>query len=279
MKETEEPQTVFSLLIIEHQYHLTCHNFTLLLRSFLKHFNLEYEDLNVLTNYRSIITGLQEREPKSPVRGQTYGEPTTVRHNVNHHALSNRLRDLSWMAAHEILPVRAVMHSRGMAASPTCPRPGCGAPESVRHLFWECSAAGDQWATAGSLQFPYFPAGEAQTAQMGLYGVSQKSQLPPDFPKQWLTLAAIKYAIWASRNLLVRKHMQIPPVAVIRMAAATVQVAGAAGGRPRTRPQRRIASVPIRTRESEPHAERSRQRRPGSPGEAGGKEQRGEEIL
>ncbi|XP_074930279.1 LOW QUALITY PROTEIN: uncharacterized protein LOC115538438 [Gadus morhua] len=165
-----------------------------------------------------------------------------------------RLRDLSWMAAHEILPVRAVMHSRGMAASPTCPRPGCGAPESVRHLFWECSAAGDQWATAGSLQFPYLPAGEALTAQMVLYGVSQKSQLPPDFPKQWLTLAAIKDAIWASRNLLVRKHMQIPPVAVIRMAAATVQVAGAAGGRPRTQPQRRIVSVPIRMRESEPHA-------------------------
>ena len=249
------------------------------IKKFLKKFNLENEELNVLTNHRFIITEVQEREPVSPVRGLAYGEATTVWHNVNHPALSNRLRDLSWMAAHEILPVRAVMHSRGMAASPTCPRPGCGAPESVRHLFWECSAAGDQWATAGSLQFPYLPAGEALTAQMGLYGVSQKSQLPPDFPKQWLTLAAIKDAIWASRNLLVRKHMQIPPVAVIRMAAATVQVAGAAGGRPRTRPQRRIASVPIRMRESEPHAERSRQRRPGSPGEAGGKEQRGEEIL
>ena len=249
------------------------------IKKFLKKFNLENEELNVLTNHRFIITEVQEREPVSPVRGLAYGEATTVWHNVNHPALSNRLRDLSWMAAHEILPVRAVMHSRGMAASPTCPRPGCGAPESVRHLFWECSAAGDQWATAGSLQFPYLPAGEALTAQMVLYGVSQKSQLPPDFPKQWLTLAAIKYAIWASRNLLVRKHMQIPPVAVIRKAAAMAQVAGAAGGRPRTRPQRRIASVPIRTRESEPHAERSRQRRPGSPGEAGGKEQRGEEIL
>ncbi|CAL8238397.1 unnamed protein product [Lota lota] len=60
---------------------------------------------------------------------------------------------------------------------------------------------------------------------------------------------------------------------------ATVQVAIAEGGRPRTQPQRRIASVPIRTREPEPHTERSRQQRPGSPGEAGGKEQRGEEIL
>ncbi|KAA8578605.1 hypothetical protein FQN60_013983, partial [Etheostoma spectabile] len=30
---------------------------------------------------------------------------------------------------------------RGMSAHATCPRPGCGAPESVRHLLWECSTA------------------------------------------------------------------------------------------------------------------------------------------
>lgn len=248
------------------------------IEKFLKHFNLENEDFNVLTNHRNLISVVQERDPVSAVRGLRNGEPKTVWRNVNHPALPNRLRDLSWMAAHEILPVRSVMHSRGMSASPTCPRPGCGEPESVRHLFWECSAAGDQWATAGSLKFPYLPAGGVLTAQLVLYGVSQKSQQPSDFAKQWLTLAAIKHAIWTSRNLLVRKHMQIPTVAVIRMAAATVQEAVAAGGWPRTQPKRRIASVPIRTRELELHEERSTQRRPGSPGEAGGKEQKGEGL-
>ena len=107
---------------------------------------------------------------------------------------------------------------------------------------------------AGSLQFPYLPAGEVLTANLVLYAVSQKNQLPSDFPKQWLTMAAIKDA----RNLLVRKHMQSPPMAVIRMAAATVRVAVAACGRPRTQLQRRIASVAIRT--WEPHEERLRQR-------------------
>lgn len=131
---------------------------------------------------------------------------------------------------------------------------------------------------AGSLQFPYLPAGEVLTAQLVLYGVSPKNPNPTNFHKQWLTLAAIKDAIWTSRNLLVRKHMLIPPVAVIHMAAATVKVAVAAGGRPRTQPKRRLASVPIRTWEPEPHEERSRQRRPGSPGEAGGKEQKGEGL-
>nr|BAD04856.1 reverse transcriptase [Takifugu rubripes] len=224
------------------------------IQRFLVHFNVENEELHILTNHRSLISVVQEREPVSPVRGLALGEPSTVWRNVNHPALPNRLRDLSWMVAHEILPVRSVMHSRGMAAHATCPRPGCGAPESVRHLLWECSAAKDQWAMAGSLKFPYLPAREVLTAQLVLYGVSPTVIPPKDFAKQWLTLAAIKDATWTSRNLLVRKHMQIPPVAVIRMAAAMVQGAGTAGGRPRTPPQRRIASVPIRTKEPELHS-------------------------
>lgn len=201
--------------------------------TFLKHFNLEQEEWQILTNHRLLISVVQERESVSPVRGLAFGEPSVVWRNVNHPALPNRLRDLSWMVAHEILPVRSVMHSRGMSKNATCPRPGCGAPESVRHLLWECSAAVDQWATAGSLQFPYLPAGEVLTAQLVLYGVSQGPNMTKkDFAKMWLTLAAIKDAIWTSRNLLVGKHMQIPPVAVIRKAAATVRETVAAGGGP-----------------------------------------------
>lgn len=249
------------------------------IQKFLTHFKLENEELHILTNHRFLISVVQEREPVSPVRGLADGEPSTVWRNVNHPVLPNRLRDLSWMVAHEILPVRSVMHSRGMSTLSICPRPGCGAPETVRHLLWECSAAVDLWATAGSLQFPYLPEREVLTAQFVLFGVSQRRIAKSVFAKQWLTIAAIKDATWTSRNLMVRKHMQIPPVAVIQMAAATVQVAGAAGGGPRTRLQRSIASVPIRTKESEPHGKRSRQRRPGSPGEVGGKEPQGEDLL
>ncbi|KAK7893054.1 hypothetical protein WMY93_022206 [Mugilogobius chulae] len=185
--------------------------------TFLKHFNLEQEEVQVLTNHRFLISCVQEREPVSPVRGLAIGEPSTVWRNVNHPALPNRLRDLSWMVAHEVLPVRSVMHSRGLSRIQTCPRPGCGAPESVRHLLWECSAAVDQWATAGSLQFPYLPAGEVLTAQLMLYGVGLSPQTQrKGFARIWLTLAAIKDAMWTSRNLLVGRHMQIPPVAVIR---------------------------------------------------------------
>ena len=75
--------------------------------------------------------------------------------------------------AHEILPVRSVMHSWGKISALNWFQPGCGASESVRHLVWECSTAVDQWATAGSLQFPYLPVREVLTAQLVLYEASK----------------------------------------------------------------------------------------------------------
>ncbi|KAI4796550.1 hypothetical protein KUCAC02_026905, partial [Chaenocephalus aceratus] len=210
------------------------------------------------TNWTSL-----EREPVSPVHGLAFGEPSTVWCNVNHPTLTNRLRDMSWMVAHEILPVRSVMHSRGMAVNSTCPRPGCGAPETVRHLLWECSAAVDQWAKAGSLRFPCLPAREDLTAQLILYGVSQKQDCSRDFSKQWLTLAAIKDAIWTSRNLLVRRHMQIPPVAVIQMAAATIKSATRHAQDTATKKNRLCAHSDEGAGATR---ERSKQRRPDSPG-------------
>ncbi|XP_027893097.1 uncharacterized protein LOC114156797 [Xiphophorus couchianus] len=185
------------------------------------------------------------REPVTPVRGLLYGDASTVWRNVSHPVLSNRLQDLSWMVAHGILPVRAVMHSRGMSATSICPRPGCGAPESVRHLLWECSAAVDLWAKAGSLQFPHLPAKEVLHGQLVLYGVSQQKITKKDFAEIWLTLATIKDAIWTSRNLLVSRRRQMPPVAVIRMAAAKRTTSRAAGGAPRTQPPRRIACASV----------------------------------
>ncbi|KAA8582407.1 hypothetical protein FQN60_009147, partial [Etheostoma spectabile] len=67
---------------------------------------------------------------ESSARACIGGGLSTVRRNVNQSAPPNRLRDLSWMVAHET--PRSVMHSRGMSAHSTCPVPGCGAPESVR---------------------------------------------------------------------------------------------------------------------------------------------------
>ncbi|RXN22043.1 reverse transcriptase [Labeo rohita] len=153
-----------------------------------------------------------DREPVSPVPGLTLSEAKQVWRNAAHPALQNRHKDLSWMAAHEILPVRAVMHSRGMAKNPTCPRSGCNFPETVRHLLWECGAARDLWAKTGPCIFPVPPAGGAPKGPSsppwggpGLEGLTAQ-----DFTSLWLTLNVIKDAIWATRNLLVGKRVTVP---------------------------------------------------------------------
>ncbi|KAL0199534.1 hypothetical protein M9458_002721, partial [Cirrhinus mrigala] len=148
-----------------------------------------------------------------PVPGLTLREAKQAWRNASHPALQNRHKDLSWMVAHEILPVRAVMHSRGMAKNPVCPRPGCNSPETVYHLLWECSAARDLWAKTGPLYFPCLPAGGAQIGyQLAILGVgrSLKDLTAQEFTSLWLTLNVIKDAIWATRNLLVGKRVTVP---------------------------------------------------------------------
>ena len=78
-----------------------------------------------------------------------------------------------------------------------------------------------------SQQFLYLPAGEFLDAQLMLYEVSVRKRKKEEFSQLWLTPATIKDALWTSRNLLARRRMQIPPVAMLRMAAAMVNPLGA----------------------------------------------------
>ncbi|KAI7813124.1 reverse transcriptase [Triplophysa rosa] len=193
------------------------------IKKFLKHFNLEKENTTVLTNHRSILSVVQEREKVSPVPGLTLGEAERVWREVSHSALQNKHKDLAWMVAHAILPVRVVMHSRGMGKDATCPRPGCGRQETVRHALWECSAARDLWAMAGPLQFPCLPAGGVPDYRMVRGGAIQIKKPPKKEIDLWITINCIKDAIWTSRNLLVGKHVQVSLPATHQLASSRRQ--------------------------------------------------------
>lgn len=193
------------------------------IKKFLRKLNLEKESVEILTNHRSILSVVREQEQVSPVHWLTAGEAKTVWRNVAHSALQNRHKDLAWMAAHEILPVRAVMHSRGMAKNPACPRIGCGAPETVRHALWECSAVRNLWATVGPQQFPCLPAGGVKNYLMVLGGMSQKGMPAATHTDLWLTINCVKDAIWTSRNLLVGKRVEVSLQATLLLAKARRQ--------------------------------------------------------
>ncbi|XP_048116981.1 LOW QUALITY PROTEIN: uncharacterized protein LOC125305921 [Alosa alosa] len=177
---------------------------------------------------RDSKTAALDREAVSPVPGLTLSEAQQAWRNAAHPALQNKLKDLAWMALHEVLPVRAVMHSRGMARTNTCPRPGCGQPETVRHLLWECGVARDLWADTGPLQCPSLPAGEVPTSyRLVVSGVGQGATTIPaaDFAALWLTLNSTKAALWTSRNLLVGKRVTVPLPALRRLVTSTRQEA------------------------------------------------------
>ncbi|KAI7790528.1 hypothetical protein IRJ41_009331 [Triplophysa rosa] len=196
------------------------------IKKFLKKYSLEDQEVKVLTNHKSLVSLVQDREAVSPIPGLTLGEAKQVWRNVAHPALQNRLKDLTWMAAHEILPARAVMHSRGMAKNPICPRPGCNDPETVRHLLWECGTARDLWAITGPLFFPCLPAGGVQMDyKLAIYGVGRglRDLSSHHFGSLWFTLNTIKDVLWTTRNLLVGKQVTVPLHACERMVTSRLQ--------------------------------------------------------
>ncbi|KAL7852820.1 hypothetical protein SRHO_G00186050 [Serrasalmus rhombeus] len=161
-----------------------------------------------------------------PVPGLTEAQVEEVWRNAAHPALRNTHKDLSWLVAHEALPARAVMHSRGMVKNPICPRLGCGAPETVRHMLWECSAARDLWLRTSALWCPYLPAGGPQTLvyRQAVNGVGWSRALPPaTFRELWPILNSVKDAIWESRNLLVGKRVEVSLQAKVKMVEKAVQ--------------------------------------------------------
>ncbi|KAL7852915.1 hypothetical protein SRHO_G00187000 [Serrasalmus rhombeus] len=179
------------------------------------------DDMNIIcTNEES------DRERPCLVPGLTEAQVEEVWRNATHPALRNTHKDLSWLAAHEALPARAVMHSRGMAKNPICPQLGCGAAETVRHMLWECNAARDLWLRTSALWCPYLPAGGPQTLvyRQAVNGVGWSRALPPaTFRELWPILNSVKDAIWESRNLLVGKRVEVSLQAKVKMVEKAVQ--------------------------------------------------------
>ncbi|KAK1797440.1 hypothetical protein P4O66_008806 [Electrophorus voltai] len=212
-------------------------------RKFLKKYNLEKEGERVLTNAKLLVVCVQDQEEVSPILRLTKGEAQQVWKSAVHPALKNRDKESAWMAVHDILPVMAVMHSRGIAATATCPRVGCGEPETVRHVFWECRVARDLWAMIGPLQCPSLQQGRVlpRVYRLAVNGVGQGVEKLPakEFEALWLTLISVKAALWTSRDLLVGKHVTVPLHATLRLLTFTLQ------GAP---------DIAIRRRGPEPHA-------------------------
>ncbi|KAJ8361956.1 hypothetical protein AAFF_G00409110 [Aldrovandia affinis] len=160
------------------------------------------------------------REPTCPVRGLALGQAEEVWKAVAHPDLLNRHRDLAWLVAHGVLPVRAVMHARRLAQTAKCPRAGCGGEETVFHALWDCRVAQELWRAAQPLMGQFWGPGRGRTAARRSGGGRASRGLR--WRAAWLATYCCVEALWTARSLLVLDHKELSPQAIWRLASSHV---------------------------------------------------------
>ncbi|KAJ8361958.1 hypothetical protein AAFF_G00409130 [Aldrovandia affinis] len=161
------------------------------------------------TDHRALYARLASRQVVTPS-----GVPAgVVWSRVSGGGAPGAVRDLQWRCALGRLPVREIMHRHGCAASPLCPR-GCGAPETVSHVFWDCPFAGEFWTLVLGLLRRVGPGhvlsrdGVVYRRGLGLLPSVTSGVL-------WDVLGYAKWALWEDRMEVVGKRLLllagIPP--------------------------------------------------------------------
>ncbi|KAK6484849.1 zinc finger CCHC domain-containing protein 3 [Huso huso] len=176
-----------------------------IIKRFLKDRDMEKCGKDVFLNKKKLSVFVQEREQMCPVKGAIVADPKGVWRNVAHPGLVNRHRDLSWLVAHDILPVRAMLNARNLSRTSRCPREGCGAEETCLHLFRECHFATDLWREVVGFT-DLFLDSNILDDMMVLYGISKKVFPKGLWFKIWVVITCVKDAIWKVRNLLVLQN-------------------------------------------------------------------------
>ncbi|KAJ8358049.1 hypothetical protein AAFF_G00040970 [Aldrovandia affinis] len=155
------------------------------------------------TDHRALYARLASRQVVTPS-----GVPAgVVWSRVCGGGAPGAVRDLQWRCALGRLPVREILHRHGCAASPLCPR-GCGAPETVSHVFWDCPFAGEFWTLVRGLLRRVGPGhvlsrdGVVYRRGLGLLPSVTSGVL-------WDVLGYAKWALWEDRAFVVGKRVNV----------------------------------------------------------------------
>lgn len=139
--------------------------------------------------------------------------------NVNNPNLSNKHKDIAWMAAVCCLPTRVFMFRRGLAQRETCPY-GCPTRENETHVLWECRVAKDTWlVTSPLLQRLTGPA--AMTLQDVFYGPPEGAKTPQHH-NAWRVINAVKQVLWDTRNICLFQKQELLPIIITRTITNTI---------------------------------------------------------
>ena len=191
-------------------------------KAFVQRMGLEKVGAGVLTSQKSLVSFVQDRDPVSRVRGLALGRAGEVWNAVAHPDLLHRHKDLAWLAAHEVLSVRGMLHARRLDTAATCPWPSCTEEESVRHCLWDCAVARDAWGQVRELCRALLEPGTVIGAPSVLFGVG-RARKTRRWRCLWLVINAMKDAIWTARLAWVKNRQSVSPQSMGRMAKASIR--------------------------------------------------------
>lgn len=75
------------------------------------------------------------------IRGLRSFEAARVWSALEVEGVTNRQRDVAWLALHDVLLTKEFLKGLDIISSERCPRDGCGWAEHVKHVLWDCEYA------------------------------------------------------------------------------------------------------------------------------------------
>ena len=133
---------------------------------------------------------------------------------ANNAILDNKLKDLQWRLAHDILYTGSKIKKWGMGEG-ICPMASCSCVESVDHIFRECPKVRPilSWL---SCVLKFAPGSKFGTnTNSFLYGFPEIEGPKAVFNRMWFVVCVTKLVLWRSRCLHVFESKLHPTNAII----------------------------------------------------------------
>ncbi|KAJ7994396.1 hypothetical protein DPEC_G00248850 [Dallia pectoralis] len=165
--------------------------------------------------YKDIMGHIRSKDTVAPLRDSSTVAPQQVWLNVNHHCLTNRQKDISWMAVHGCLPTGEFMYRRHIALTVSCPH-GCNTVENTYHVLAECSVARRVWAlfvpSVSHNRLLTLPRLTTENILNGPPGGCTTTELR----QQWRIIGVVKQVLWETRNIMVFNKTTVDPTTLRR---------------------------------------------------------------
>ncbi|KAJ7995673.1 hypothetical protein DPEC_G00247020 [Dallia pectoralis] len=165
--------------------------------------------------YKDIMGHIRSKDTVAPLRDSSTVAPQQVWLNVNHHCLTNRQKDISWMAVHGCLTTGEFMYRRHIALTVSCPHE-CNTVESTYHVLAECSVARRVWAlfvpSVSHNRLLTLPRLTTENILNGPPGRCTTTELR----QQWRIIGVVKQVLWETRNIKVFNKTTVDPTTLRR---------------------------------------------------------------